>query len=99
MSNNKVINAVVALIEDRPKVAREILRGPEVNLSTSELIGRVYTALQDRERKAAIEALKNVLRSSMRVTHPTQDETFFVGVATVEGIIEDAITELTKAGT
>jgi 16S rRNA C967 or C1407 C5-methylase (RsmB/RsmF family) len=66
MSANKLINAVIALVEDRPEVAKEMLRSPEMRLSSTEVQGRLARALEEREAKAIVAAMKSVLRLSLR---------------------------------
>lgn len=66
MSANKLINAVIALVEDRPEVAKEMLRSPEMRLSSTEVQGRLSRALEERESKAIVAAMKSVLRLSLR---------------------------------
>ena len=66
MSANKLLNAVIALVEDRPDVAKEMLRSPEMRMSSTEVQGRLSRALAEREAKAIVSAMKSVLRLSLR---------------------------------
>lgn len=66
MSANKLINSVIALVEDRPEVAKEMLRSPEMRLSSTEVQGRLARALAEREAKVIVAAMKSVLRLSLR---------------------------------
>jgi len=97
---NEVINAVIALIEDRPHNARQILRAPGVNVPISAVQARLNVAVENREKKAKIEVLKEVLRRSLRA-QPKEKETseaFFEGVSHVESIAEVLLGEL-ESGT
>lgn len=99
MSTNKLINAVIALVEERPADAREMLRSPEMKTSVSEVQNRLATALRKREAKAKIKALKSVLTHSLRIdtdiyqSLPECREAFVLGISAVERIIDGHIEE------
>lgn len=102
--SNTLINAVIALISERPADAREMLRSPEMrNISPGEVQSRLHVAIKDREIKAQVFVLKQVLSTALRInaTEATEnhtdldaDELFLMGVAEVERIIDNAILEL-----
>lgn len=99
--SNQVINAVIALVEDRAKDAREMLRSPGSKIDIGEVQTRLAIALNERVSKAQIEVLKRALRSSLHldpsVEIPKSDEereAYLLGVSHVEGIIDDIIEEL-----
>lgn len=95
MSNNTLLNALVALLEDRPEGAREMLRSPEMNASPSAIMARLESAIEARERKAKIEVLKQVLQKTLRLDPPSENkEDFLWGVDIVETIIDDLILAL-----
>lgn len=98
---NKVINAVIALVENRPQDAKEMLRSPEMRISASELQLRLDTALRKREERAIEKELKTILRHSLRLDiskleneehetlSPKEVDAYVRGVAYVESILED----------
>jgi len=92
MSYNKTLNAVIAFIEDRPEVAREILRSPEMEqVSISDVSARLYHALEDCKDKAIVEVLRKVLRKTMALT--SKDLVYMQAVVDVEQIIEECLYE------
>ena len=109
--SNKLVNAVIALVEDNSRVAREMLRSPELKLPIGEVQSRLYTSLLKRDKKAQVEALKSVLLESLRIepskpltgtdstsAAPWSDkekEIYFMGVARMESIVEELIEKLT----
>lgn len=105
MSYNKLLNAVIALIEDRPSDARDMLRSPEMKIPIGEVQGRVFEALDKRAHLSQIDALKSILRSSLRIDadkpkgkvnwSDEQREAYLMGVAAVECIIEDYLGAIT----
>lgn len=99
--SNALINAVIALIENRPKDARAMLRSPELKVPVSELQMRLATALDKREKKAQLEVLQRVLQTTLRIDinllsdwTDEQREQYLEGVADVETIIDNIITGL-----
>jgi len=101
MSANKLINAVLALVEDRPKEAREMLRSPEIKVSVGEVQARLSSAIRKRENKAKVEVLKQVLNKTLRIdmslVHDLSDgqkEKYLQGVAYVEEVIDNIIEDL-----
>lgn len=111
MSNKLIINAVIALVEDNSKVARDMLRSPELRVSIGEVQSRLYASLQKRDSSAQIVALKSILLKSMRIepsvpvagstdiiNAPWSDkekEIYFMGVSRMESIVEELIDKLT----
>lgn len=105
MSTNTLINAVLALVEERPSDAREMLRSPEMRVSSNEVQVRLAKALQTREDAAVTRILKSILRVSLRADSKaaaksldqkwdtSHEEAFLQGVAFVESIIEDYVHE------
>ncbi len=101
MSSNKLINAMVALVEERPKDVREMLRSPELKLSVGEVQSRLASAIRKRENKAKVSVLKQVLNETIRIDmsltvawSPQQRESYLQGVAYVEEVIDDLIEDL-----
>lgn len=100
--NNTLINGVIALIENRPKDARVILRSPELKIPIGEVQSRLASAIEKREKLAQIEALERILNTSLRIdvelTHPKfsdpEKEGFVAGITYLENIIYDAIAAL-----
>lgn len=94
---NEVINAVIALVENRPKDAREILRNSKVSSSALQI--RLSSAIYVSEQKAIVKTLKDILASSLRVdikkeikkTTPAQEEAFIQGITYVEELIDREI--------
>ena len=105
--SNKLVNAVIALVENNSKVAREMLRSPELKIPIGEVQSRLYDSLTKREKKAQIEALMSVLSTSLRIEpgkispedpSPWSDKEkniYFLGVARMESIVEELIEKLT----
>lgn len=100
MSKNTIINAVIALVEERPKDAREMIRSSGNNIDAGALQNRLSQALRSREAKAKIEALKSVLTASLRIdtdkyqSLPDLREAYVQGIGAVETIIDDYIEAL-----
>jgi hypothetical protein len=96
MSANKLINAVIALVEDRPKDAREMLRSPEMRVSVGEVQNRLFTAIRKREVQAQVAILKQILSTTLRLEIHTgpEEEAYAKGIADVEEIIDHVISEL-----
>lgn len=99
MSYNNLLNAVIALVEDRPADAREMLRNPDTKIPVGEVQSRIFQAVKNREDSAQKSILKDVLRTSLRIDankpkakvdwSEDQREAFLMGVAAVEQIVED----------
>lgn len=97
--SSKLINAVIALIEERPWDAREMLRSPEMKLPIGEVQAKVLSAVANRERIAQLKSLKAILGKSLQLQAPrkaseAEAESFLQGVAALEDIIEDYIVSL-----
>jgi hypothetical protein len=89
MSVNHALNAVIALLEDRPAQFKELLRAPESNVQNiSEVRARLQTALS---RYAATQ-IRGGLIAALHVTPDGYDETgariFFEGVRATEEVFE-----------
>lgn len=95
------------MVEDRPKEAREMLRSPEMRVSSTDVQIRLAEAVAKRECKATTLALRSVLRVALRanpqdiakasglIWDASHEEAFLHGVAFVENILEDYIDNLT----
>lgn len=96
--SNKLLNAVIALIENKPEIASDYLRSPEMKgVSISEVQSRLYTSLEKLKADAAREALRDVMQRSLRLvagSDKDDGELFMFGVVAVETIVEDAIAKL-----
>lgn len=100
--SNKLINAVIALIEDRPEDARAMLRSPEVkDLSVSEVQGKLYAALDVIKDHAVKKALRDVLNHTIKLGQkdgrkiPEDSyEAYVQGIVEVENIIDSHIKRL-----
>lgn len=98
---NKLLNAVIALVENKPEVARTLLRSPDMKgASISEVQSRLYDALDKIKAEAARAALRGVMQRSLRLsvlkgdTVEEEAEVFMTGVVAVETLLEEAIAEL-----
>lgn len=93
MSNiNTLLNSVIALLENRPKDAREMLR--EGVREDGAVLTRLMTAIRKRETAAQVRVLKQVLTDSLRIDSGAADEAYLQGVEKVEGIIDEYIISL-----
>jgi hypothetical protein len=97
--SNRLINAVIALVEDRPTDAREMLRSPELAISVTELQMRLHNAIHRRERAAAITQLKQALLASLTYQPPEsysdkEKEAYFAGINRLETWIDERIEDL-----
>lgn len=99
---NKSLNAVIALIEGRVDIAKEIIREPD---SDVENVPEVLARLDRAVNKTVAKAMRNVLVRSLSVQPPSDSisdsitrsviaEAFYLGVTEVEKIFEKAIEEL-----
>lgn len=95
--SNVLVNAIIALIEEDSKKAREILRSSELKMPIGEVQARLFSALRKRDAKAQIVILKKVLTESIKV-EPSADqndkEVYFQGVTRVEAIIDGFVESL-----
>lgn len=105
MNTNTLLNAVIALLEDRPKDARAMLREPGTKFPEGEVLIRLMAAIRKRETTAQVRVLKLVLTESLRIDHAAlaaapdgdtvgEDDLVLLGVATVEKIIDEYIVSL-----
>ncbi len=106
---NTLINAVIALVEGRPKDAREMLRSPAMRVSSSsEVQIRLAKAIRQREDEAVVKAMKATLQITLRVDvkaeakrlnttwDESHEEAFLHGMAYVEEILDEHITALSS---
>lgn len=104
---NKLINVVIALVEDRPEDARGMIRSPEMkDTSISELKVRLYASLDKNRDEAAREALRDVLRLTAKLgtgiesgeKFPTDPyEAYVHGITIVEELVDVLIRQRTPA--
>jgi hypothetical protein len=104
-ASGKLVNAVIALVEERAADAREMMRSPEMRVSSSELQIRLAKALQTREDTAITKTLKSILRVSLTADaqytakklgftwDSDNEEAFLQGVVWVETIVENYLNE------
>jgi hypothetical protein len=95
---NKLLNAVIALLEDRPEDAREMLRSPEVKAagSISQVKLRLFAAVYKQNANFAKKILRGILCDTLRL-EPKQGqdaETFLSGIVAVEDLIAAEINKL-----
>jgi capsid portal protein len=98
MSDNNILNAIIAFIEGRPEVGREILRRPENgSLNISDVSARLYKAIDIAKQDAVRETLRKILRRTMAIKPPPLttggDATYIEGVVDVEKLIEEFLHE------
>lgn len=106
MSENKIINALIAFIEGRTSEAKEMLRSPEMRVSSSDVQGRLEAALDFRVSRQTIHTIKDVLHRSLRVDPKEEaarlklkwttshEDAFYTGVNYVESLLEEYIEQL-----
>lgn len=97
--SNKLLNAMLALVENRPEAARAILRSPDMkNTSISEVQIRLYALIDKIKADAAKSALRDIMQRSLRITIDSENEAdaelIMTGVVTVETLLEEAIAKL-----
>lgn len=100
--SNILINSIIALIEERPQDAREMLRGPDLKISITDVQTRLDTAIYNREREATKIALKQIMNISARIDvdklNPNMSieerDAFVEGITHLENIIYGAIAQL-----
>jgi hypothetical protein len=88
MSLNKAMNAVIAMLDGRLRVAKEMLRAPDSDVKN---IPEVQMRLQLALDKQVAKRLRGVLNCALAI-EPTQDtidrQAFYEGVVAVEGLLE-----------
>jgi hypothetical protein len=99
MSLNKAMNVVIAVIEERPGVAKDILRHPTSDVkNVPEVLNRLQQAVRKNAANEIRQGLMNCLHIQPRRTSGefSEEETnmFFHGVRAVEDLFESLITEL-----
>ena len=101
--NNDLMNAIVAIVEDRPADARSILRS-----NPGAIQARLYHALDTRQNKFAAKELRAILLTTLRLEHKPFVETvsvdkieqdfaelgFYGGIQAVEHAIEERLKDL-----
>lgn len=92
MGVSRYWNAAIALIEDNPSGAREILREAGVE-DPGALQSRLYRAVGKTREEAVNNFCLDMLRESLRVVVPEgmDRESFYQGVRTVEKILEEQL--------
>jgi hypothetical protein len=82
------MNAVIAMLEDRTALAKELLRAPDSDVKN---IPEIQLRLQDAVNKQVAKGLRDVLRQAL-ATQPGKDtidrEAFYEGVVAVEELLE-----------
>lgn len=94
---NKILNAILALMQDKPHVAWELLRSPELRVvNTSEIHNKINIVLSEIKVKAMKSALTSVLNSSLALDPPSEKEyskeyieAWMAGVTEVEAIVQE----------
>ena len=100
MSFQKINNAVLALLRDDYRTARELLRSPELRINDiAGLQCQVQMAIRDREDRSRVQVLQEILQSSLSLSctgiegldgpeRANAEEAYFLGITAVEGLIE-----------
>src|SRR6266568_1904207 len=95
MAENKVLNALLALIEERPEIARSLLRHPDVPvLDVGTIQGRIAMALDKAKAFAVSQAVRGILSETLSLPlpiDPHDKEIFLQGVTAVETKLEQII--------
>lgn len=96
MSLMKAMNAVIALLENRPAVAKEIFRAPESDVKDiGDLELKLEVAVNHRVAKEISESLMATLRLEPPKAYDSRDrEVFYEGVRAVEQVFENLVQEL-----
>lgn len=64
---NRYLNALIALLENRPSEARDMIReSPELG-GVAEVIGRLYGAIEARDNVMKGQALLKLMRDSLQL--------------------------------
>ena len=96
MSLNTAMNAVLAILEDRAELARDILRSPNSDITDiNTVMTRVYMAVD----KEAINAIKQVLRAALTLQPPdsmtsVEKEAFYQGIKAIEELLDKKVNGL-----
>jgi hypothetical protein len=98
MSLNNGINAVIALLEDRPAAAKEFLRAPTSDVQN---ISGVMIRLDQAARKNAAKEIREILKQAMSIQpsddkNPDQIEAFYEGVTSMEYLLEMVASDLER---
>lgn len=96
MSDNKMLNAILAYVEGYPERARTYLRSPEftgTGVRAGDIQLRLESSLDKARLVKTVEVLREILRRTLTI-EPDPDkgvdtqEAYMRGVQTVEGLIE-----------
>jgi hypothetical protein len=91
--NNSLLNGVLALLRNAPERAREYLRSPNSNVtSTSDVYIAIIEAIEDSNNKAKLECLRGILNRALRLDGCNED--YMGGVIDIEHLIEAEIDDL-----
>jgi len=94
MSLNKAMNAVIAMLEGRLSIAKEMLRAPDSDIKN---IPDVRIRLQLAVDKQSAKQIRDLLSHCLAL-EPSKDtidrEAFFEGVVAVESVLEAAVVHL-----
>jgi hypothetical protein len=97
MGDNTTLNALLALMEGRPELARAFLRSPSSNIGDANALQmRVYRAMEILKCQAVKSALREILRSTSRIIDVSEDtqqtkDAYLQGISDVEEILAKAI--------
>lgn len=97
MSENTTLNALLALLEGRPELARAYLRSPNSNItSITDFQTRVYKAMDALRHQAVKQALRGLLNTTVKLEAPEGMTDLDQIDAHMQGIerVEDLITEV-----
>lgn len=84
MSLNAAMNAVIALLENRPAVAKEIFRQPGSDVDISTLTARLNSAIDRRLANELRHALMATLSIQPEGLNGSNRDSFYAGVRAVE---------------
>jgi hypothetical protein len=93
---NSALNACISLIEGRTDIAKEIIRAPGSDVKN---VPEILARLEQAVNRTAAKAIRNVLVRTLSVKPPafhmeSQEEAFFIGVTSIESILDQAVDEL-----
>jgi hypothetical protein len=98
MNENTTLNALLALLEGRPELARSYLRAPGSNVvSITDFQTRIYSAMDALKNQAVKTALRDLLNVTVRasapedIKDPDEIDAYTRGVQKVEDLITEII--------
>jgi hypothetical protein len=96
---NTLLNAVLAIIEDRPEDARVSLADSSTRTPASrEILKRVYKTLEQRKNRQVRGALREILVRSLHwntpIGGPEFQNGYLAGMCAVEKLVQQAIDDL-----